>query len=311
MGWEHAVPAAAQAQLPVPSHRPVSLHPGGVSGAQSSSGSESATTGAQYPLSPSPFFVSLQAKQGCVQASLQQTLSTQNPDWQPAPSLQRLPRCPATTQAPLSHHAPSTQSPFDAQVMPQPDPAHRYNPQSWGSAEHVPYPSQDLPSTLLCSPGPPSVHTAAPHGVPGAYSEHAPAPLHCPFSLHDEDGSAAQSPSGSDSFFTGPQMPSYPLPFSRLVQASQTPAHAVLQHTESTQSADWHWPGATQGDPLARSALQRPVEVSHHAVSMQDVSDAHAVAQTSTAHWNKPQSCVESTQMPNPLHDHFVVFAGN
>ena len=75
-------------------------------------------------------------------------------------------------------------------------------------------------------------------------------PLQVPVVPQVDADDVAHSLSGSLPFDTAPQTPSTPEPFLTALQAEHKPAHAVLQHTPSTQLPVMHWEFAVQVWPL-------------------------------------------------------------
>ena len=78
-------------------------------------------------------------------------------------------------------------------------------------------------------------HAGAPHDVPAGQYAHVRLPSHDPVVPQLLAGWSAQSPSGSVPDATAPHTPSAPPPFFAALHASHAPAHAVSQHTPSTQ----------------------------------------------------------------------------
>ena len=139
---------------------------------------------------------------------------------------------------------------------------------------HRPNPSHAYP---VCVP---FEHVLVPQLVPLGYSLQADEmPLHTPFFPHPVDPSSGHSFCGSRLPMMSPQVPSVPSPFNTAVQASQIPAHAVLQHTPSTQLPLAHCDARVHSAPTGWSALQVLVPVSQYDVATHSVSDVQVVAQ--------------------------------
>jgi hypothetical protein len=101
------------------------------------------------------------------QELVQQTPSTQNPLWQPRPSLQEAPSSPRKKQAPPSQKAPGAQSASAAQEELQ---APASQPKAWHETLEeglqVPEPSQAKEATR--TPWTSETQVGAWQGVPGA-----------------------------------------------------------------------------------------------------------------------------------------------
>ncbi len=78
----------------------------------------------------------------------------------------------------------------------------------------------------------------APQLVPATSRRHAPFPSQVPSRPQLCAASTGQSLRGSLPFATSPQTPSAPLPLPAAVQLWQSPLHALLQQTPSTQLPD-------------------------------------------------------------------------
>ena len=118
--------------------------------------------------------------------------------------------------------------------------------------------------------------------TPLAYSWQLPEPLHKPFFWQLVAPSSVQSFCGSVPAPMLPQVPLTPLPLSAAVHAMHSPAHAVSQHTPSTQLPLTHCDAVVQATPFDRSGWQVPSEIRHQLVATHCASlvhaDAHAVA---------------------------------
>jgi hypothetical protein len=94
--------------------------------------------------------------------------------------------------------------------------------------------------------------------VPLAYLRQAPAPSQDPSVPHEPTPESVHSLSGSLPAVMGPQVPSAPLPFFTVVQATQVPLHALLQQTPSAQKPVVHWLFAVHGPAPVTFLVQTP-----------------------------------------------------
>jgi hypothetical protein len=188
------------------------------------------------------------------------------------------PSAVAAWQVPPLHHDPGAQPPLPVQLVVQAAFMHRKAPQlgPLGAATHAPAPSQSWAVGVL------STHAGGAHTVPLGYLRHAPPPSHVPSSLQLAGASALQSPCGSAPFDALPQVPSTP-PLLAAEHAWQTPLHAELQQTPSTQKPDWHWSAIVHAWPLGACATHAPLEQSDPCT--QSRSEAHGLAHPLGWHW--------------------------
>jgi hypothetical protein len=110
VGLPQAVPDAHSSQAPAPLHAPSVPQVDGACMAHSLSGSVPAVMAPQVPSAPLPFFAAVHAWQRPVQAVLQQTPSTQEPDWHCAAVEQAAPLASGAVQTPALQTSPEMQS---------------------------------------------------------------------------------------------------------------------------------------------------------------------------------------------------------
>ena len=183
-------------------------------------------TGEQAPAEPA----TLHAMHVPVHAVAQQTPSTQKPDEHSALLPQAKPdstimHAAAPLQLPVPPH--SLSGSFPDMIMPHCPLA----PPPFFAAEHERHVSVQALPQQKPSAQYPDKHVALVSQATPLKRLHVPAPPHEPL---------AHSLSGSLSVAMGPHVPSVPWLFFVAVQASQSPVHAVSQHTPSAQLPDVH-----------------------------------------------------------------------
>jgi hypothetical protein len=226
-GAVHTVWGAKRAQPPIPSHAPVVPQVAGACTTQMLWGSAPPTSVGQHvPTRP----CWSQLTHGPLHATLQQTLSVQNPDLQSLSLLHTAPPGLAP-QLSFTHRLPLVQSAFELQVV-----AHLFVAGSQlngaqtvaGPALHRPSPSQTLTSLTAAPTQVPGLQT-----VPAGYFRHCPWPSQVPSSPHAATGEAAHAPDFSaPPFATNEQIPGALWSLHVLHVSAQ----ALLQQTPSTQN---------------------------------------------------------------------------
>jgi hypothetical protein len=114
--FPHEVPWAQSWQAKAPSQEPLVPQLAWGCCEHSLSGSEPPTMAPQTPFAPAPFFAVVHAAQSPAHWLLQQTPSTQKPDWHSPLPPHAAPLRSGDTHAPWLHTKPPAQSPIDAQV---------------------------------------------------------------------------------------------------------------------------------------------------------------------------------------------------
>jgi hypothetical protein len=194
----------------------------------------------------------LHETQGPSQATLQQTESAQNPDWQSASFAQcppgigpQLPVAKSQAWAPV-HWAVALQAVTQALVVV----SQVYGTHTVATAPtHWPLPSH-APPPITSSP----LHTgravlAPSQLVPGGETRHMPAPSHSPSSPQVAAPSVGQSDTlrGAAPAASLVQVPTRP----GAAQVLQPPVQAVEQQTPSAQKPLWHWQSPVQLAPMS------------------------------------------------------------
>jgi hypothetical protein len=191
------------------------------------------------------------AWQSPVQALLQQTPSTQLPDWHWLPVVHTAPFAAGSWQAPALQMKPVTQSELPAQGF-----LHAPTEQAYGAQSTLPLVAQVPEPSQVWVLSTEPWQSEEPHGVPEAKSWQAPEPLQLPVWPQLFWACAAHSLSGSAPAAMGPQVPSEPEPFLLAVQALHRPVQAEPQQTPSTQKVEEHSLPAPHAAPSTLGAWQ-------------------------------------------------------
>jgi len=237
-------PGYAQAVRAVPSHAPPQTVPSVEHAVRAPWGAP--LTAAQVPALPG----TSQASHSPLQATLQQTPSTQFPFAHCAAAEQLDPSPSLTTQTPAEHQSPAGQSASTAQL-----PLQAVGPQEYGehacvcSAGQWPLPSHDAPRVAT-----PAVQDAPRQDDVGYAQAVALVPSQLPPQAEPSLAQAARVPCGAP--VTSTQLPTLP-PTSH---ASHWPLQAWLQQKPSAQWPLVHWLESVQAEPSASLPTHWPLE---------------------------------------------------
>jgi hypothetical protein len=143
-----------------------------------------------------------------------------------------------------------------------------------------------------------SAHFAVAQAVPWVGATHPPMPSQTPSVAQTPTPNLPQSASGSVAFFTGPHVPSVPVPFFAFVQASQGPSHAVSQQIPSAQKPLVHSLPSVQGDGVHAVVV---AYVSQAPLPSQKPSCVHAGAPSSVQSFRESFPAVTAAHVPLTL----------
>jgi hypothetical protein len=228
--------------------------------------------GAPVTAAQVPSFAPSHASHAPVQATSQQTPSTQWPLAQTTSALHARPRARGAAQVPVEG---SQTSPAAQPALVAHDDAHAAPLQAYGAHDvvlpgaHAPAPLQ-LPAAVDT----PDAQLAAPHVVPDGYA-HAVVVVPSQAPPHD-DLSVAQGlrgEAGALPFATGEQVPTFPA----TLHAWHWPVHATSQQTPSTHSPLAHIDETVHAAPCPSAAPHVCFVGSHVSPVAQSAFDAHDV----------------------------------